>query len=206
MSQRKKLLSSSSIRVHGQAIINLASTGSIGSTPLIPTMIARLSTIGDAFAEYRFNKISLRPLGSGATGYNATSITNVYSTTAAPTTLQHVVESGKSIAFAASAPNVLPTLMVAKEINSGVLKWWKNPVTSASDDFEYQGMIYQYTATATDSMYYFVVYDCEFRMPLATAVSYAPRPFPRIREPLDDTSSVKSDRSFVSVEPHRVRR
>ncbi len=190
---------SSSIRVNGQAIFTVTSVSFVGVASLTPTLIPRTSTISDTFAEYRFLSLKIRPLVTSSSSYGAFAFTQTHNIGGTPASAIACSELGKSIATHASAPNVLPVLSLnRKELNSGMTKWWRFPTSGVADDLEIQGTFYQYSGGTSDVIPYYVQYEVEFRSPLATSVS---RPLPKIE---DDTSSVSSHQSFVSVPQSRV--
>ncbi len=153
------------VKISGKTLLTITPASGIGVQVLNPDIASRLAQIGDVFEEFRFTRLSLRPLYA-VTGNEALAYEVLPVNTAAFTSAVQVVETGKSISWSSTAPNVLPVLSLnQRELNAGALKWWKYPLTSSDAELECQGQ-FIYAGTGTTQTNLVVEYDVEFRSPI----------------------------------------
>ncbi len=186
--------------------MSVTPTSSFGSIELYPNMFQRLSAIGDVYEEFRFTAMQIRPI-------YATQAVEVLSYqpniqfTANPASSVETAESGKSIVYSSTAPNVLPTLGLSRsELNQGPFKWYRYPLAGSASEVEKQGILW-YWGGGTTVAYFQVDYEIEFRAPIHGNPSSRREPgedavvVPRVIE--DDRKSYTSISSLSRVGPLR---
>ncbi len=189
----KRLLAPVTIR--GRFVTSITPAAGFGGSNLSPALSNRLAAIGDVYEEYRFTSLAIRPVYATATQEALAFQPNV-SFTANPASFVETAESGKSIVYSTSAPNVLPTLTLNRdELNQGITKWWRYPAAAPATELEIQGVFWFFGSGSTVATF-IVSYEIEFRAPVHSNPSRALRRDEAIvvprREIEDDRSSQSS--------------